>query len=488
MGLFALNGLTMSSWLARLPEVCQTLGLDPSGLGVVLFAGAVGALSTVMVAGLVVTRFGGRLALMVSAAGFTAAFVLLGLGTARGSIGLLTAGVFVNGVSFALSNVAMNVESAAIERRMGRSVLPHFHAAFSVGAVLGSAIGAATAHFGISLATQFLLTAAVGAALRVPVVPHVILDSAPARRAPALADAALGVGVARGTRGLRGARAGLGAGLSGWREPRTLLIGVVIMAAALSEGSANNWLALAVVRGFDEPAAAGAVVFGVFVASMTVVRVLGTRLIDRFGRVTVLRTSGLVSLVGLLVFGLAPTLVLAGVGVVAWGLGAALAVPIGIAAASDDPLRAAGRVSVVSAFASLASLAAPPLLGVAVQSLGARHALLLITVAMVASVALARRVVAAAPRPAAILVPAAPLAPASLADIAPALSPIPAVSTIGLIPSPRTPQSPQSPRSARGGEQSGVADMPESRSSDRLAHIDSWERPVAAEHTSARSR
>ena len=93
-----------------------------------------------------------------------------------------------------------------------------------------------------------------------------------------------------------------------------------------------------------------------------------------------------------MLFGFAPTLALAGVGVVLWGFGAALAVPIGIAAASDDPMRAAGRVAVVSSFASVASIAAPPLLGIAAAATGARHALVLITVAMVASVALARRV------------------------------------------------------------------------------------------------
>lgn len=75
-----------------------------------------------------------------------------------------------------------------------------------------------------------------------------------------------------------------------------------------------------------------------------------------------------------------------------WGFGAALAVPVGIAAASDEPLRAASRVSVVSAFASMASLAAPPLLGLAAEAMGARHALVLIVAAMVLSVLLARQV------------------------------------------------------------------------------------------------
>ncbi|RMI03633.1 MFS transporter, partial [Cellulomonas triticagri] len=183
-----------------------------------------------------------------------------------------------------------------------------------------------------------------------------------------------------------------GSALGAWREPRTLLIGVVIMSAALSEGAANDWLALAVVDGFDQVEAVGAAMFGVFVGAMTMIRLLGTRLIDRYGRVVVLRTSGLVSLGGLLLFGFAPSLPLAAVGIVAWGFGAALTVPLGIAAASDDPLRAASRVAVVSAFSSTASLAAPPLLGLAAEVMGTRHALLLITAAMVASVLLARTV------------------------------------------------------------------------------------------------
>jgi MFS family permease len=105
--------------------------------------------------------------------------------------------------------------------------------------------------------------------------------------------------------------------------------------------------------------------------------------------VTVLRVSGAASLAGLLVFGLVPALPLATVGVAVWGFGAALAVPIGIAAASDDPRRAASRVAAVSVFSSVASITAPPLLGLAAEAMGGRHALLLVTIAMVASVSVA---------------------------------------------------------------------------------------------------
>lgn len=386
MGLFTLNGLMFSSWLARIPTVRDTLDLTTGRLGVVLLAGSIGSLATATVSGILVTRYGGKVGLYLSTAGFAVAYVLLGLGPTLGSVPVLAVGIFLIGVSFSIGNVPLNVETAAVERRMGRTVLPQFHAAFSIGAVLGSLVGAGASHLEVPLLAQFAVTALVGTVWRVVAVPHAVLDSVPVRERVQVID------VDAPARTTARSRGGVRSALDAWREPRTLLIGVVIMAAALSEGSANDWLALAVVDGFERTEAVGAVVFGIFVGAMTLVRLLGTRLIDRLGRVRVLRVSGVISLVGLLLFGFAPTLGLATLGVVGWGFGAALAVPLGIAAASDDPMRAAGRVAVVSTFSSVASLGAPPLLGLAAESMGARHALVLITVAMVASVLLSRSV------------------------------------------------------------------------------------------------
>lgn len=396
LGLFALNGLTFSSWLARLPTVRDELGLSTGQLGTVLLAGSVGSLVMVMLAGALVTRYGGRRVLLVSTVGFTVAYAFMGIGPTVGSVAMLVVGVMLNGMSFALCNVPLNVETAAVERRMGRTMMPHFHAAFSIGAVVGSGLGGLASHGGVPLTVQLGVTAVVALVWRLTSISHVILDTgaAPRRTDLVASDLLASDGAAPGRAASPAAarRRGLASALDAWREPRTLLIGAVIMAAALSEGSANNWLSLAVVDGFGRAEAVGAVVLAVFIGSMTLVRLCGTRLIDRHGRVAVLRVSGLVALGGLLLFGFAPTLPVAGVGVMAWGFGAALAFPIGIAAASDDPMRAAARVSVISAFSSVASLAAPPLLGVVAQSIGIRHALLLITGAMVVSVLLARSV------------------------------------------------------------------------------------------------
>ncbi|HWJ85488.1 MAG TPA: MFS transporter, partial [Cellulomonas sp.] len=174
----------------------------------------------------------------------------------------------------------------------------------------------------------------------------------------------------------RGARGALAA----WIEPRTLLIGLVVLAAALTEGSANDWVSLAVVDGWDAQDALGAVAFAVFVGTMTTARWFGTWVLDRYGRVAVLRACSGLALVGLLVFSLVGPLWLAVVGVVLWGAGASLGFPVGMSAASDDPARAAARVSVVSTIGYSAFLAGPPLLGLLAHHVGYRHALLAVAI------------------------------------------------------------------------------------------------------------
>lgn len=406
--LFALLGLSYSSWLGRLPTVKEALNLTESQLGVVFLAGAIGSLCCVTIAGHLVVRVGGRTLLTISAVGISVAFILEGLGPTLGSVPLLALGIFLNGCFVALTNVPQNVETAAVERRVGRAILPHFHAAYSIGAVVGALIGAACAAADVPLVTQLSVTAVVTLVVRLVLIPHIVLDThlseeerwdrARTARQRRVERAEVRAGIVTPTQPrtltvlLRSRRASLGQALGAWREPRTVLIGVIIFAAAMSEGSANNWLAIAVVTGFDRPEATGALMLSVFLVSMTVVRLAGTRVIDRYGRVAVLSVSGVTSMVGLIVFGVAPHFSVAVLGIVLWGAGAALAVPLGISAASDDPLKAAARVSVVSAFASSASLAAPPVLGFVAEVTGTRLALTLIVVFLAVGVAVSRNV------------------------------------------------------------------------------------------------
>ena len=159
----------------------------------------------------------------------------------------------------------------------------------------------------------------------------------------------------------------------------------MVLAMALTEGVANDWLGVAMVDGYDAPAWLAAAAFALFVAAMTAGRIGGTVLLDTFGRVAVLWGSMAVAGVGVLlvVLGSVPALVVAGI--VLWGLGASLGFPVGMSAAADDPAKSAARVSVVSTIGYTAFLAGPPLLGFLGSHFGVLNALLIVSVILVPS-------------------------------------------------------------------------------------------------------
>jgi predicted MFS family arabinose efflux permease len=150
---------------------------------------------------------------------------------------------------------------------------------------------------------------------------------------------------------------------SRWREGRTLLVGVVVLAFAFAEGAGNDWIGIALIDSYSLSPSVGALGFATFLAAMTTMRWFGTRLLDRYGRVVVVRCMAGLAVVGLLLFvaGASPPVAFAGA--ILWGLGAALGFPVGMSAAADDPRAAPGRVSVVASIGYCAFLGGPPLIG-----------------------------------------------------------------------------------------------------------------------------
>jgi len=255
----------------------------------------------------------------------------------------------------------MNVEGAEVERLMGRSVMPRFHASFSLGTVAGAAVGAAVTYAGVGILAHLAVVAVLVAGLgALSVQGFLPVTSAEEQHSTAGA-------------------------LSAWGEPRIIVIGVMVLAMALTEGIANDWLGVAMVDGYGAPAWLGAAAFALFVASMTVGRVTGTVLLDSFGRLRVLWGSQAVAAVGVLLVVLGQVPVLVALGILLWGLGASLGFPVGMSAAADDPARAAARVSVVSTIGYTAFLAGPPLVGFLGSHVGVLHALLVVSVVLVPS-------------------------------------------------------------------------------------------------------
>ncbi|HEX5560070.1 MAG TPA: MFS transporter [Nocardioidaceae bacterium] len=364
---FALNGLAFATWVSRIPEVRTLLDLTPGRLGTLLLALSAGAVLALPSSGAIVQRLGAARMVAGGAVLNGIGLALAGTGAqVLGSVWLTAAGLFAMGVGSGSWDVAMNVEGAVVERRLGRTVMPRFHAAFSIGTVAGAAAGAASAALGVPVAVHLIL----GAALAVvgPLVAVRAFLPAGTTHTDDNGDAA--------THAARPRRHPLRA----WTEPRTLAIGLMVLAAALTEGTANDWLAVALVDGYDVHPAVGAAGFAAFVAAMTVGRVAGTGLLDRFGRVKVLWAGAALAAAGALVTVFGGVLALALVGVLLWGLGASLGFPVGMSAAADEPEFAAARVSVVSTVGYTAFLAGPPLLGYLGDHVGTLQALLVVAV------------------------------------------------------------------------------------------------------------
>ncbi len=358
---FFLNGLLFASWISRIPGARSALALNNGQLGLLLLAIAAGSLLSMPTTGAAIERLGTVRVVRLAGGSSLVGVGLVSAALEAQLVWLAAVGLFLYGVGTGVWDVGMNVEGAAVERHLRRNVMPRFHAAFSLGTVAGSAVGAA----------------AVG--LDVPTLWHL----------PPLAVAAVAM-LLWSTRAFlpdepeeqHGVRP---SAWSAWREPRTLLIGLMVLALALTEGTANDWLALALVDGYDVEHWVGVAGFAVFVTAMTIGRMVGPVLLDRFGRVSVLWATMVAAGGGvlLIVFGQHPLPVVSGI--VLWGLGASLGFPVGMSAAGDDPRRAAARVSVVSTIGYAAFLAGPPLLGFVADSVGTLQALLVVALVLVPS-------------------------------------------------------------------------------------------------------
>jgi fucose permease len=163
------------------------------------------------------------------------------------------------------------------------------------------------------------------------------------------------------------------------------MIGVLVLGFALAEGSANDWLSLAMVDGHGVSQAAGAAIFGVFVAAMTIGRAGGMLVLDRFGRVPALRASAVLAVTGLLIVIFVPSTAMSASGVVLWGFGTALGFPVGMSAAADDPRTATASVSAVATIGYFAFLVGPPGIGFLGQHFGLLNALLAVLVLITAA-------------------------------------------------------------------------------------------------------
>ncbi|WP_039056415.1 MFS transporter [Enterobacter sp. Bisph1] len=369
---FFLPGLLMASWATRTPAIRDILSVSTAEMGVVLFGLSVGSMSGILSSAWLVKRFGTRKVIRACMSFSIVGMVVLSIALWFASPLLFAFGLAIFGGSLGAGEVALNIEGAIVEREMGKTVLPMMHGFYSCGTLVGAGIGMSVTAFGMAANWHILAVALVA------ILPIVL----------AIASIPEGTGKNSAEEKARGK-----IGLPFWRDGQLMLIGVVVLAMAFAEGSANDWLPLLMVDGHGFSPTSGSLIYTGFTLGMTVGRFTGGWFIDRYSRVSVVRASALMGAlgIGLIIFVDSPWV--AGFSVILWGLGASLGFPLTISAASDTGPDAAIRVSVVATTGYLAFLVGPPLLGFLGEHYGLRSAMLVV-MALVLIAALVARAVA----------------------------------------------------------------------------------------------
>ncbi len=287
----------------------------------------------------------------------------IAIGAAFSSAPLVFLGLMGFGSGIGSAEVAINIEGAEVERLTRAPVLVELHGFFSAGTLAGALLGIA-------------LTAA-----EIPVDAHLLVVVA--LSIPAVAWAIRGITPGFGMNGNtgredQGQEHGRIEPQPVWKDVRLLMIAVILLSVALAEGSATDWLPLMMVDGFDLDESSGSLIFAGFAATMTLGRFGGRGLLERFGRVVILRWGAMLSTIGVATVIFVDSPLAAGLAVTLWGLGISLAFPISIAAASESGPDSVSRVGLVAVAGYIAFLVGPPLLGFLGEHFGLRMAMLVV--------------------------------------------------------------------------------------------------------------
>lgn len=357
---FAANGGLFATWVSRLPAIRDELGASERGLGFALLFTAAGSLLAMPLSGRLISAVGARRVMAACVVVCVLAYPALGLAP---DLVVLSAVLLVLGAGVGVWDVAMNVAAHAVEVRSGRTLMPGFHAGWSVGTVTGAGIGALAAradldpavHFGLAGAAVGAVTLALLRALPDRAAAEVYVDPAGEHHVPARAGALV-------------------------RDPRLLALGVMTFCAAWAEGAASDWLALMLTDDRDASGATAALGFAVFAAAMTIARAAGSGVVDRIGRVRALRIGAGVSAVGVGLLVAVPVLGVAYLGALLWGLGIAMAFPLAMSAAGETPGRGPSAIATVATIAYTGFLVGPPLIGTLATDVGLDRALWVVVV------------------------------------------------------------------------------------------------------------
>jgi len=338
---FALDGFLFAGWVVRIPAIKHQTGASASTLGLALLGVSAGAVITMMLTGRLCHRFGSHAVTVVCGVLLSLSIALPAQTHSALSLGLV---LLVFGAAYGGMNVAMNSAAVDLVAALRRPVMPSFHAAFSLGGMIGAGLGGLVAGGRSPPPHHFFLT---GIGLVVTALAGPALLRHPAPRAPEQADAP-----PAGEPAQR---------LTGRARKVVLLFGVIALCTAYGEGALADWGALHLEQDLHARPGVAAAGYSLFALAMTAGRLSGTALLERLGQTRTLVAGGATAAAGMLLGSLAPTAWLALLGFAVTGLGLANIFPVAVGRAGE--LAGPGGVAAASTLGYGGMLLGPPAIG-----------------------------------------------------------------------------------------------------------------------------
>ena len=376
---FVIHGAVQGTFATRIPAIAEHLHLSPGVLGAALFAPSLGSLALMPFTGRLIHRFGGRRSTNVLLSLWCAALVLPAIAP---SLLTLWLALFVFGASAGMADVAMNAQGVALDEAMGKSVMSSLHGMWSVGGFAAAGVGALAAHGNVGVEAHFIAVAIV----------LLVLAQFACRLLPAspsdVPDAIFAV-----TDEPKPPRFAFPTGA-------ILVIALVAFCAVFAEVAGSDWAAVYLRRVLGAGHATAALGYTMFALTMAICRLTGDRVVRRFGPVGTVRASAIIGTLGAVLVVVAVNTVVTIVGFGLIGIGVAVVVPLGFAAAgriakaqtatgtgaAAASARTGNAIAGVATIAYGAGLAAPGVIG-GIASLASLRISFIVVAALVATVA-----------------------------------------------------------------------------------------------------
>lgn len=361
---FLTNGALFANLLPRYPEIKTALRLTNTEFGLAVAAFPVGALVAGLAAGSLVRRFRSSRVALTGTVLTSGGVLLAGISP---SWAFLAGALFLAGMMDAITDVAQNLHGLRVQKLFGRSILNSFHAIWSVGAVTGGLMAGAAAaltiplglHLSIS-ALIFIALAIVAYRLALPGPEFAEVDTDHLGHEPVLD----GKVTAR------------------WQK--YALLGALILVAVCAtmfEDAGNSWSALYLSDSLGSTAAIAALGYVALTGAQFIGRIVGDRLVDRFGQRPVAASGGAIAALGMGAALAFPSVPLTIVGFALVGLGSATLVPAAMHAADEVPgLRPGTGVTIVSWLMRIGFLISPLIVGIIADASSLRLGLLIVPI------------------------------------------------------------------------------------------------------------